>query len=97
LRLGYAVTWAGKNLPLLNDPVIPKKPGLPDHESTYGGRLHRPIEEKRSPKLRQAVNKASAQGRQGAYSFFYFRTHAGDHFTFWGELLKEKLIPEMPI
>jgi metallo-beta-lactamase family protein len=95
LRLGYAVDLGRKNLPLLNDPVIPKNLDYLIMESTYGGRLHRPIEEAQS-KLRQAVNQAVRRGGKVLIpSFTLERTQ--EIIYFLGELLKEKLIPEMPI
>jgi len=57
IRLGYAVDLGRKNLPLLNNPVIPKGLEYLIMESTYGGRLHRPIDEAQS-KLREAINRA---------------------------------------
>ncbi|MDO8489410.1 MAG: MBL fold metallo-hydrolase, partial [Candidatus Omnitrophota bacterium] len=60
-RLGYAVDLGRKNLPLLGDPVIPKGLDYLIMESTYGGRLHRPIEEAQS-KLREAISRAIRRG-----------------------------------
>ncbi len=95
LRLGYAVDLGRKNMPLLNDPVIPKNLDYLIMESTYGGRLHRPIEEAQS-KLRQAINQAARRGGKVLIpSFTLERTQ--EIIYFLGELLKDKLIPEMPI
>jgi metallo-beta-lactamase family protein len=45
VRLGYAVDLGRKNLPLLNDPCVPRGLDYLIVESTYGGRVHAPIEE----------------------------------------------------
>lgn len=95
LRLGYAVDLGRKNLPLLNDPVIPKNLDYLIMESTYGGRLHRPIEEAQS-KLRQAINQAVRRGGKVLIPSFTLE-RAQEIIYFLGELLKEKLIPEIPI
>ncbi|MCK9572276.1 MAG: MBL fold metallo-hydrolase [Candidatus Omnitrophica bacterium] len=95
VRLGYAVDLGRKNMPLLNDPVIPKNLDYLIMESTYGSRLHRPIEEAQS-KLRQAINQAARRGGKVLIpSFTLERTQ--EIIYFLGELLKDKLIPEMPI
>jgi metallo-beta-lactamase family protein len=95
LRLGYAVDLGRKNLPLLNNPVIPKGLDYLILESTYGGRLHRPIEEAQS-KLREAVSRAIKRGGKVLIpSFTLERTQEVIYFL--NELLKEKIIPSVPI
>ena len=95
LRLGYAVDLGRKNLPFLNDPVIPKGLDYLILESTYGGRLHRPIEEAQS-KLREAISRAVQRGGKVLIpSFTLERTQEVIYFL--NELLKEKLIPSVPI
>ncbi|MDD5692574.1 MAG: MBL fold metallo-hydrolase [Candidatus Omnitrophica bacterium] len=95
LRLGYAVDLGRKNLPLLNNPVIPKGLDYLIMESTYGGRLHHPIEEAQS-KLREAVSRAIRRGGKVLIPAFTLeRTQEVVYFL--GELLKEKLIPSVPI
>lgn len=95
LKLGYAVDLGRKNLPLLNDPVVP--PGL-DYlilETTYGGRLHAPIEDAKN-KLRDAINRTvERKGKILIPSFSLERTQEVIYFL--GELLKEKAIPSIPI
>lgn len=95
IRLGYAVDLGRKNLPLLNDPVIPKGLDYLILESTYGGRLHAPIEEARV-RLKDAINRTV--GRKGKIiipSFTLERTQ--ELLYFLNELLKEKEIPSIPI
>ncbi|MFA6357739.1 MAG: MBL fold metallo-hydrolase [Candidatus Omnitrophota bacterium] len=95
VRLGYAVDLGRKHLPLLGDPVIPKGLDYLILESTYGGRLHRPIDEAQS-KLREAINRAVKRGGKVLIpSFTLERTQEVIYFL--NELLKEKLIPSVPI
>ncbi len=95
IRLGYAVDLGRKNLPLLNDPVIPKGLNYLIIESTYGGRLHAPIEEAQS-KLREAISRTLRRGGKVLIpSFTLERTQEVVYFL--NELLKEKLIPYVPI
>ena len=95
IKLGYAVDLGRKNLPLLNDPVVPKGLDYLILESTYGGRLHAPIEEAKT-KLRDAIMRTV--GRRGKIlipSFTLERTQ--ELLYFLNELLKEKAIPAIPI
>jgi len=95
IRLGYAVDLGRKNLPLLNDPVVPKGLDYLIIESTYGGRFHRPIEEARS-QLREAIQRTvERKGKILIPSFTLERTQEVIYFL--NELLKEKLIPTVPI
>ncbi|MFA5149558.1 MAG: MBL fold metallo-hydrolase [Candidatus Omnitrophota bacterium] len=95
IRLGYAVDLGRKNLPLLNDPVIPKGLDYLIIESTYGARLHAPVEEAQS-KLREAISRTLRRGGKVLIpSFTLERTQEVIYFL--NELLKEKLIPYVPI
>jgi metallo-beta-lactamase family protein len=95
IRLGYAVDLGRKNLPLLNDPVVPKGLDYLILESTYGGRLHAPIEEAKS-KLKDAINRTIARkGKILIPSFALERTQ--EVLYFLNELFKEKSIPTIPI
>lgn len=95
IRLGYAVDLGRKNLPLLSNPVIPKGLDYLILESTYGGRLHRPIDEAQS-KLREAITRAIKRGGKVLIpSFTLERTQEVIYFL--NELLKEKIIPLVPI
>ncbi|MFH1269543.1 MAG: MBL fold metallo-hydrolase [Candidatus Omnitrophota bacterium] len=94
-RLGYAVDLGRKNLPLLNDPVIPKGLDYLILESTYGGRFHAPIEEAQV-KLKDAINHTvERRGKILIPSFTLERTQ--ELLYFLNELLKEKAIPSIPI
>jgi metallo-beta-lactamase family protein len=95
IRLGYAVDLGRKNLPLLNDPAIPRGLDYLILESTYGGRLHAPIEEAKT-KLKDAINRTVARrGKVLIPSFILERSQ--EVLYFLNELLKEKLIPTIPI
>ncbi|MFA4989661.1 MAG: MBL fold metallo-hydrolase [Candidatus Omnitrophota bacterium] len=95
IRLGYAVDLGRKNLPLLNDPVIPKGLDYLIIESTYGARIHAPVEEAQS-KLREAISRTLRRGGKVLIpSFTLERTQEVIYFL--NELLKEKLIPYVPI
>ncbi|MFA5356392.1 MAG: MBL fold metallo-hydrolase [Candidatus Omnitrophota bacterium] len=95
VKLGYAVDLGRKNLPLLNDPVIPKGLDYLMLESTYGGRLHAPIEEAEA-RLKDAINRTiERKGKILIPSFTLERTQ--ELLYFLNELLKEKAIPPIPI
>jgi len=95
IRLGYAVDLGREDLPIIEDPVIPEGLDYLILESTYGGRVHAPIEEAKS-KLRDVVNRtASRHGKIIIPSFTLERTQEVVYFL--NELLKEKAIPAVPI
>lgn len=95
IRLGYAVDLGRKNLPLLNNPVMPKGLDYLIIETTYGGRLHAPIEEAQS-KLREAISRTLRRGGKVLIpSFTLERTQEVIYFL--NELLKDRLIPSVPI
>ncbi len=95
IRVGYAVDLGRKNLPLLNDPVIPKGLDYLILESTYGGRFHTPIEEAKN-KLKEAiVRTVERKGKILIPSFSLERTQ--ELLYFLNLLLQEKLIPPIPI
>ena len=95
LRLGYAVDLGRKNLPLLNNPVVPRGLDYLILESTYGTRAHKPIEEARE-RLKDAINMTvERKGKVLIPSFTLERTQEVIYFL--SELLKEKSIPSVPI
>jgi metallo-beta-lactamase family protein len=95
LRIGYAVDLGRKNLPMLNDPVVPKKLDYLIVESTYGGRLHAPIEEAKS-KLQEAIKRTiQRKGKILIPAFTLERTQ--EVLYFLDQLLREKAIPSVPI
>jgi len=95
IKLGYAVDLGRKNLPLLNDPVVPKGLDYLILESTYGGRLHAPIGEAKE-RLKDAINRTvERNGKILIPSFTLERTQ--ELLYFLNELLKEKSISPIPI
>ncbi|MBM3249937.1 MAG: MBL fold metallo-hydrolase [Candidatus Omnitrophica bacterium] len=95
IRLGYAVDLGRKDLPLLNDPAVPKDLDYLIIESTYGGRVHPPIEEAKT-KLKEAINSTVARrGKVLIPSFALERTQ--EVLYFLNELIEARLIPAIPI
>ncbi|MFH0855395.1 MAG: MBL fold metallo-hydrolase [Candidatus Omnitrophota bacterium] len=95
VRLGYAVDLGRENLPLLNNPAIPKGLDYLIIESTYGARTHTPIEEAQS-RLREAISRTLRRGGKVLIpSFTLERTQEVIYYL--NALLKEKLIPDVPI
>jgi metallo-beta-lactamase family protein len=95
IRLGYAVDLGRKNLPLLNNPAVPEGLDYLILESTYGGRVHAPIEEAKV-KLQDAINRTvERKGKILIPSFALERTQ--EVLYFLNELLKERLISSIPI
>jgi len=95
IRIGYAVDLGRKGLPLLNDPVVPKGLDYLIIESTYGGRLHAPIQDAKI-KLKEAINRTiERRGKIIIPSFTLERTQEVIYFL--NELIKEKAIPAIPI
>jgi metallo-beta-lactamase family protein len=95
IRLGYAVDLGRKDLPLLNNPALPKNLDFLVIESTYGGRIHAPIEEAKT-KLKDAINSTVAhKGKVLIPSFALERTQ--EVLYFLNELIENKLIPAIPI
>ncbi|HOW42115.1 MAG TPA: MBL fold metallo-hydrolase [Candidatus Omnitrophota bacterium] len=95
LRIGYAVDLGRKNLPMLNDPVIPKGLDYLIIESTYGGREHAPIEEAKI-KLRDAINRTvERRGKIVIPAFTLERTQEVIYVL--NQLSKEKAIPIIPV
>lgn len=95
IRLGYAVDLGRKGLPLLNGPSIPKGLDYLVMESTYGGRVHSPIEDAKT-KLKDAINRTfQRKGKIIIPSFTLERVQEVIYFL--DELLREKAIPSLPI
>lgn len=95
LNLGYAVDLGRKGLPLLNDPVVPKGLDYLIIETTYGGRLHGPIEEAKGKLKSAIIRTVERKGKVIIPSFALERTQ--EVLYFLNQLLKEKAIPSIPI
>lgn len=95
MRVGYAVDLGRKGLPLLNDPTVIEGMDYLIIESTYGGRLHSPIQEAKI-KLKDAIN--ATIGRKGKVIIPSFALErAQEVIYFLNELMKDKEIPSIPI
>ncbi len=95
VRIGYAVDLGRKNLPMLNDPDMPKNLDYLILESTYGGRDHAPIEEAKH-KLRDAIKRTiERKGKIIIPAFTLERTQ--EVLYFLSQLVKEKELPALPI
>ncbi|MEW6026225.1 MAG: MBL fold metallo-hydrolase [Planctomycetota bacterium] len=95
IRLAYAVDLGRKNLPLLKNPVVPKDIDYLIIESTYGNRLHDPIETAKN-KLAEVINKTIKRGgRVIIPSFAFERTQEVVYFI--NELVTKAVIPMIPI
>lgn len=95
VRLGYAVDLGRMNLPILDDPVAPAGLDYLVLESTYGGRMHAPIQEAKA-QLKEAINRTiERKGKVIIPSFTLER--AQEIIYFLSQLLKEKAIPSIPI
>jgi len=94
-RIGYAVDLGRRGLPLLNEPTIVEGMDYLILESTYGGRVHSPIEEAKV-KLRDAINRTiERKGKVIIPSFALERSQEVIYFL--NEFIKEKQIPPIPI
>jgi metallo-beta-lactamase family protein len=94
-RIGYAVDLGRKNLPMLNDPDMPKNLDYLILESTYGGRDHAPIEEAKN-KLRDAIKRTiERKGKIIIPAFTLERTQ--EVLYFLSQLVKDKELPALPI
>jgi len=95
IRIGYAVDLGRKGLPLLGDPTPIEGLDYLILESTYGGRVHNPLEEAKI-KLKDAINRTvERRGKIIIPSFALER--AQEIIYFLNELIKEKAIPRIPI
>ena len=95
LRLGYAVDLGREQLPMLNNPTVLRDLDYLILESTYGSRLHAPIEEAKE-KLRETINRTVARkGKIIIPSFALERTQEVVYCI--SELLKDGSIAPIPI
>jgi len=95
VRLAYAVDLGRKNLPLLKDPEVPEDIDYLIIESTYGNRLHDPIETARN-KLAETINRTVSRGGKVIIpSFAFERTQEIVYFL--NQLSLKGTIPLLPI
>jgi metallo-beta-lactamase family protein len=95
MRIGYAVDLGRKDLPMLNDPVIPQGLDYLIVESTYGSKEHAPIGQAKE-KLADVINRTVArQGKIIIPAFTLERTQEVIYFL--SQLSREKAIPIVPV
>jgi len=95
VRIGYAVDLGRKNLPMLDNPQVPKGLDYLILESTYGNRIHAPIEEAKI-KLKEVVNHTIARGGKILIPAFSLE-RTQEVIYLLNELCKEKSIAPIPI
>jgi metallo-beta-lactamase family protein len=95
VKLGYAVDLGRKNLPMLNDPCVPRGLDYLIVESTYGGRIHAPIEEAKSKLLETIKRTLERKGKILIPAFTLERTQ--EVLYFLSQLIREKAMPPIPI
>jgi metallo-beta-lactamase family protein len=95
MRIAFSGDLGRKNMPLMRDPEIPDKVDYLIIESTYGDRLHDPIESMKKDLARVVNETYSRKGKLIIPSFALERTQLLV-FTLH-QLTREKAIPEIPI
>ncbi|HLD40982.1 MAG TPA: MBL fold metallo-hydrolase [Candidatus Omnitrophota bacterium] len=95
IKIAYAVDLGRQDIPLLADPDILSDVDYLIIESTYGGRLHKPITEARE-KLAEVINRTIDRGGKVIIPAFALeRTQEVVYYL--GELLRQKRIKPVPI
>jgi len=95
IRLGYAVDLGRKGLPILNDPAKIKNLDYLVIESTYGGRVHAPIQEAKIKLKDTILRTVERKGKIIIPAFTLERTQEIVYYL--SELFKEKAIPQIPV
>lgn len=95
IKIGYAVDLGRKDLPLLNDPVIPCGLDYLIIETTYGDREHSPMNEAKG-RLADVIRRTyERKGKIIIPSFALERTQ--EVLYFLNEIFRDKSAPRMPI
>ncbi len=95
IRIGYAVDLGRKDMPMLNDPEFPKHLDYLIIESTYGGRVHSPIQEAKTRLLDVITRTMARRGKIIIPAFSLERTQ--EVLYFLSQLSREKAIPPIPV
>ncbi len=95
VRIAFSGDLGRKNMPLMSNPEIPESIDYLMIESTYGDRLHDPIDTMKKELARVVNETYSRKGKLIIPSFALERTQLLV-FTLH-QLTREKLIPEIPI
>ena len=94
-RLAYVVDLGRRNVPILRDPETPPAIDYMILESTYGGRVHSPIDESKEVLAKTVRSTAARGGKLIIPSFALERTQEVVYFL--SELITEGRIPDIPI
>lgn len=94
-RIAYAVDLGRPNLPFLRNPELPQNIDYLIIESTYGGRLHAPIENAEA-QLEDAINRTVKRGGKIIIPSFALE-RAQEVLFFLARLLKKDKIKKIPI
>lgn len=94
-RLAYAVDLGRKSAPILKNPEQPPDIDYLILESTYGGRLHSPIEEAVEVLAKTVRATVERKGKIIIPSFALERTQEVVYYL--DQLIKQRRIPELPI
>jgi metallo-beta-lactamase family protein len=95
VRLAYVVDLGRKHVPILRDPETPPAIDYMIMESTYGGRIHSPMDEAKETLARTVRATVARKGKIIIPSFALERTQEVVYFL--NELIAERRIPEIPI
>lgn len=95
VRLAYACDLGRRNVPILRDPETPPDIDYLILESTYGGRVHSPIDEAKETLARTVRSTIERGGKLIIPSFALERTQEVVYYL--SELIGENRIPEIPI
>ena len=95
VKLAYAVDLGRKNIPILNDPVQPPEIDWLILESTYGGRVHDPVDIGKE-KLADCISRTVKRGGKIIIpSFALERTQEIVYFL--NQLRLEDRLPDIPV
>jgi metallo-beta-lactamase family protein len=94
-RIAFAVDLGRKGLPILREPEVPSGVNCLMMESTYGDRLHAPIEEVDSA-LAAAINRTAARGGKIIIPSFALE-RAQEVVYAIKRLRKANLVPSLPV
>ncbi|MBN1163818.1 MAG: MBL fold metallo-hydrolase [Candidatus Krumholzibacteriota bacterium] len=95
IKIAYAVDLGRKNIPILNDPETPPAIDYLILESTYGGRLHDPVDKAKDRLAEIITGTAKRGGKIIIPSFALERTQEIAYYL--NQLLLEDRIPGIPI
>ncbi len=95
IRVAYCVDLGRRDIPLLRDPDVVEDIDYLIIESTYGGRLHEPIN-RAEQELAQAVNRTIARGGKVIIPAFALE-RTQELVYYLCRLLKERKIKRVPI